>query len=121
MATKTVKLAFGPGGIEAVPDPVEVDARTETVCWEVTAEPTDVVTVDLRERVKAKKRIKGPFKKHASQTKRGVFRVTGTASCVGAAVDQMPRTGASEVWKYDVIWVKGKTVARLDPAIKIKN
>jgi hypothetical protein len=119
VATKTVKLTFGPGGIDADPDLIEVDVEEDTVCWEVTAEPTDVVTLDLQERVKRGKTVKGPFKKHASQTKRGVFKQVGSGKCMSATCDQVPARAASELWKYDVIWQKGKTLARLDPAIKI--
>jgi hypothetical protein len=116
--TKTVKLTFGPGGIDADPDPIEVHLE-DTVCWDVTAEPTDVVTLDLQERVKGGKSVKGPFKKHASQTRRGVFKQVGSGKCLSATCDQVPGRAAFELWKYDVIWQKGKTLARLDPAIKI--
>jgi hypothetical protein len=119
VATKTVTLTFGPAGIEASPDPVVVDGKADTICWDVTAEASDVITVDLEERVKGDKKVKGPFKKHATQGKRGVFTRVGPGTCETAACDQLPARAPSEVWKYDVIWRKGKTVARLDPAIKI--
>jgi hypothetical protein len=119
MAVTQVRLKFGKGGITATPETAEVSAGG-TVCWKVDAPPADEVTIDFKEKSKKGTKVKGPFKKHAAQPKRGVFRVTGAGLCNSAAVDQ-PGTANGEDWKYDVVWKKGNTVSRLDPKIKIRN
>ena len=119
MAVTQIRLKFGRNGITATPETAEVPANG-TVCWKVDALPGEEVTIEFAEKSKKGKKVKGPFKKHASQTKRGVFQVTGAGLCDSAIVDQ-PGTANGEDWKYDVVWKKGGTTARLDPKIKIKN